>query len=119
MYNFQSSALANELQRLISQLQQNERNNANTLRSIAGQLQTMSATESQATAMLQQIFTLANQLTYEASRANQFASFPPPSTTPGYETVRSSVNPSTLGANSINASANPTGMVSQQPFGQS
>lgn len=132
MFNYQSSALASEVQRLINQLQQNERNNANTLRSLASQLQNLAATEAQATAMLQQLYSLTNQLTFEAARVNQFSSIPqapiPQTATPGYETVRSSVNPnSSSGSTSANvpnsltssgSTVNPSGMVNPQHFNQ-
>ncbi|RNB87343.1 hypothetical protein EDM56_16915 [Brevibacillus fluminis] len=104
MYNhYQSPGLTNEIQRLITQLQQNERNTANTLHAIANQLQTLAASENQSNAMLQQLYSLTAQLSFEASRHNQYQPMQQPSM-PNYETVRSSVNP-TVYANVNNANA--------------
>jgi hypothetical protein len=87
MYSYSTSSLIHEAQRIINQLQQNERNNANMLRSLANQLQNLAATENQATAMLQQLQTITNQLAMEASRTTQLAY---QSTTP-YEPMRTNV----------------------------
>ncbi|MGO0062426.1 hypothetical protein ACTID9_20790 [Brevibacillus fluminis] len=104
MYNhYQSPGLTNEIQRLITQLQQNERNAANTLHAIANQLQTLAAAENQSNAMLQQLYSLTAQLSFEASRHNPYQPMQQPGM-PSYETVRSSVNP-TAYANVNNANA--------------
>jgi hypothetical protein len=87
MYHYQNQTLINEVQRILNQLQQNERNNANTLRSIAGQLQNLAATETQATAMLQQLHSLTNQIALEASRTSGLAYQP----SAGYDPARPTV----------------------------
>ncbi len=128
MYGYQPNTLVNEVQRIISQLQQNERNNANTLRTIANQLQTMAATEAQATAMLQQLQTLTSQLAFEASRAMAPMYAQPHA--PVFEPSRSSNNSSGQQATSnvsasssqpaaYNTSLSPSPSASHQPFTQS
>jgi hypothetical protein len=73
MFHYQSHTLLSEVQRILNQMQQNERNNANTLRTIASQLQNLAATENQATAMLQQLHSLTNQIALEAARSSSLA----------------------------------------------
>ncbi|GAA4716805.1 hypothetical protein [Brevibacillus fulvus] len=96
---YQSNQLIAEVQRILAQLQQNERNNANMLRSIANQLQSLAATETQVTATLQQLNSLTSQIAMEAQRSVGM------SPAPAYEYGRSSVGDAT-GYSSAANSAN-------------
>lgn len=116
MYQYQSNNGLGEVQRILNQLQQNERNNANTLRNLASQLQSLAATENQATAMLQQIQTLANQLAGEAARTAQMAY---PFTTPSsYDPARTNIG-SNLTTSAFGSSVTtPYGSGAQSATGQ-
>lgn len=122
MYSYQTNQLLGEIQRMINQLQQNERNNANTLRSLASQLQNLAATENQATAMLQQIQSLSNQLSTEASRSAQMAY--QYSTSAPYDPARANIGSSLPTSSAGSSVTTPYGggmqgaTGQQPPFGQ-
>lgn len=122
MYHYQSQTLISEVQRILNQLQQNERNNANTLRTIASQLQNLAATENQATAMLQQLHSLTSQIALEASRAASLAYQPTPAT--GYDPARPTIGSNLSTGGTAQTQASPYGSslqsasISNQTIGQ-